>query len=508
MAFESISQGFGMNPVNYGRPSTLDQSQIEKIKESGYMVMPVASSTEGVNLGTPTAKQIMPGVSIPGYQDTRGNFFVVQETGVVNQVTPGGTTMNGGTAYTPPFRGEDPPVLGPPLIYDPPPGSNGGGGGNPPIMPPPPPPPPNFGSGKIFTRFENGDVVPNQQEIITRAMWSGNVGNLTTFYTSSAQSATSKRYYYEIYNSSSGTCGSDAQFSVAYGHKAGSGSADEGGQINDTPSRAVYGQWRLICLDGDTPRFTIGGRTTDHIYVVTVNRARMREYIDEGNIEINIAALSGSEFNAGGGLQNAHTGSNVRIAGSGKVIRLIDDSTINSATVTDSGESYQMVSGSIEDGVYNPSAPHVYGTMYRRLGVVILDADKMDQSASFLTVTGSEIPGDNAYKLFTAISGAALYTDVSGDRLGFAARSAERVKSTHYFCRVKNGEFNFSNNPTFVTGSEGDLAEPLMIGNPIVYITTIGLYNERKEMVAVAKVSRAIKKSFTTEALVKVKLEF
>lgn len=106
------------------------------------------------------------------------------------------------------------------------------------------------------------------------------------------------------------------------------------------------------------------------------------------------------------------------------------------------------------------------------------------------------------------MSGAALYTDASGDRLGFAARSAERVKSTHYFCRVKNSEFNFSNNPTFVTGSEGDLAEPTMIGDPTVYITTVALYNERKEMVAVAKTSRAIKKKFTSETLIKVKLEF
>ena len=250
------------------------------------------------------------------------------------------------------------------------------------------------------------------------------------------------------------------------------------------------------------------GRTTEHIYVVNVNRARMRDYIAEGNIEINLAELSGSKFQAGGGLQNAHTGSNVKVSGTGKIIRLIDDSTLNSATVTQAGETYQMVSGSIETGVYNSSAPHVYGIMYRRLGIVVLNADTLDMSASFLTVTGSEVAGDNAYKLFTAISGAALYTDASGDALGFAGRSAERVKSTHYFCRVKNGEYNFSNNPTFVTGSEGDLAEPTMIGNPVVYITTVGLYNNRKELVAVAKTSRAIKKSFTTEALLKIKLEF
>jgi hypothetical protein len=190
------------------------------------------------------------------------------------------------------------------------------------------------------------------------------------------------------------------------------------------------------------------------------------------------------------------------------VLRLIDDSRVASATVTEAGEVYNMVSGSIEDGVYNSSAPHYYGLMYRRLGIIVLDGGLMDISASFLTVTGSEVAGDNAYKLFTAISGAALFSDASGDRLGFQGRSAEKVKSTHYFVRVKNAEYNFTNNPSFVTGSEGDLAEPLMIGDPKVYITTVGLYNDNHELIAVAKLSKALQKSFTKEALIKVKLDF
>jgi len=506
MAFISRNTGGTTNPANGGAVSTVDKSQIDKIKESGFLVTPVTNDPSSLEMGTPSTKEIMPGVTVGGFQDGRGNFFVLDDTGVVNKVDkflptdPRGVPVNP-TNVTPTKRDESfPPQTGGPLF--------------PPVSDPPPqpiPPMSSFGSGKIFSRFESGDIVPNQQETITRALWSGNVGNLLTFYTSSAQTATQKRYYYEVFNSASGDCGSEAQFSIAWGHKNGSGSADEGGQVDDTPSKAIYGQYRLLCLEGDTPRFTIGGRTTDSIYVVNVNRSRMREYLDEGNLELNLALLSGSKYLAGGGLQNAHTGSNVKLlanGASGSVIRLIDDSRINNATITMAGEVYQMVSGTIEDGVYNSSAPHVYGLMYRRMGIVKLDGDKLDQSASFLTVTGSEVAGDNAYKLFMAISGAAQYTDASGDRLGFAGRSSERVKSTHYFCRVKNAEYNFSNNPTFVTGSEGDLAEPTFINDPRVYITTVGLYNEQKELVAVAKVSRAIQKSFTKEALVKVKLEF
>jgi hypothetical protein len=498
MAFISKTSGGSMGAGNSAAP--LDQGQVDKIKEMGYQATPVSSDPTVLNMATPTTKQLIPGTSVGGYQDGVGNFYVVDDKNTVIRVDAGGGFSTGGGLTTGGGGGSIITTGG---------GLGAGGGGGITITPPPlPPDPPNFGSGKIYTRFEVGDVTPNQQETVTRALWSNNVGNLLTFHTSSVMTSTQKRYYYEVFNSASSACGADAQFSVAYGHKLGSGSADEGGQINDTPSRAIYGQYRLLCLDGDTPRFTIGGKSTNHIYVINVNRARMREYLDEGNLEINLHKLSGSEWVAGGKPANAYTGSNVKLGKAGNVIRLIDDSRTNAATVTEAGEVYNIVSGNLETGIYNSSNPRVYGQLYRRLGIVVLDANVLNTSASFGTVVGSEVPGDNAYKLFMAISGAAKYTDPSGDRLGFKGRSAEKVKSTHYFCRIKNAEYNFSNNPTYVTGSEGDLAEPTFINDPVVYVTTVGLYNERKECVAVAKVSKPIMKSFTREALIKVKLEF
>jgi hypothetical protein len=96
------------------------------------------------------------------------------------------------------------------------------------------------------------------------------------------------------------------------------------------------------------------------------------------------------------------------------------------------------------------------------------------------------------------------------DRQDYAmqARNAETVTSTHFFVRVTNGEYNFSNNPTFVTGSLGDFAQPTFVNDPKVYITTVGMYNDRQELLAVAKLSQPIQKSFQNEALIKVKLDF
>ena len=90
----------------------------------------------------------------------------------------------------------------------------------------------------------------------------------------------------------------------------------------------------------------------------------------------------------------------------------------------------------------------------------------------------------------------------------FQARREERISSTHYFCRAGNKEFNFSNNPTFFTGSTGEFTQPTYFKDPKSYITTVGLYNDSNELLAVAKLSKPVLKSFSREALIKVKLDF
>jgi len=67
---------------------------------------------------------------------------------------------------------------------------------------------------------------------------------------------------------------------------------------------------------------------------------------------------------------------------------------------------------------------------------------------------------------------------------------------------------NFSNNPTFVSGSENKLRNSKMRGNPQTFITGVQLYNENGEMVAVAHLSKPLKKNFSSENTIKVKLTY
>jgi hypothetical protein len=378
--------------------------------------------------------------------------------------------------------------------------------GNPVSMAPARPRPPR--GGRIFTAFDvNDDILPNNQDTITKGLFSYNSGSLLYFYTSSTATSIQNTYYKEVFssNGANSVIGTEPQLSIAYGNYAGSGSLDLTGNLNnDTPSRAIYAQWAQLLLDPTDSQFSINGTITDSIYVLNFNRARWREKIDPGNLEINLAYLSGSFY-----ANNVHTGSNVKVDGTGRVLRLIDNSSVYTGTIGENGRVYDIVSGTIDGGtsIYNSSAPQYFGLFYPDCGVVVLDANRLNLSASFNTVTGSQVQGDNAMKLFTSVSGSAVLS-AGANTYGLQARSAENVKSTYYFVRVKNAEYNYSNNPSFVTGSYGDLRYATFYNDPQVYITTIGLYNDNKELLAVAKLSKPVLKSFTREALIKVKLDF
>ena len=354
-------------------------------------------------------------------------------------------------------------------------------------------------NGRTYTKFDTvNDVISNQTETVTAGLWSDNVASLETFFTSSTQTTSQRRYYVDVYHKATTETGSAVQFSLAFGHALGSGS-DSQGQLNDSPSKAIYSQYRQLLLSPTDTRFTTAGSgSTDYIYVVNFKRNRLKERLDAGNFELPLVSISSRDTNATGSVV---TGSSL--------ITLIDDSSISSATVGDSGKIYNIVSGSINGGVFNSSAPIYYGLVYPDYGTMILDGKMLDQQLGFATNTGSSSEGNNHFVLFHSISGSALFTNPStSDPYGFLARNSEKVTSTHYFVRVKNAEYNFSNNPSYITGSVGQIAQSTFIGDPKTYITTVGLYNDSQELLAVAKLSKPLLKSFQREALIRVKLDY
>ena len=133
-----------------------------------------------------------------------------------------------------------------------------------------------------FNGFDDEDIIESDvAKSITSALWSNNVSKLTQVYTSSAQTASSAGdYQWEIYGEDPGSNPSaSVQFSVAWGHYAGSGSATSSGasSVDKTPSKAVYTAFANQLLAPGDDLFTINGTNMEFGYFLTVNRERFKE---------------------------------------------------------------------------------------------------------------------------------------------------------------------------------------------------------------------------------------
>ena len=139
-----------------------------------------------------------------------------------------------------------------------------------------------------------------------------------------------------------------------------------------------------------------------------------------------------------------------------------------------------------------------YGFFYPDAGIIILNASAVSSSLTSLNPTNIDnATPEGPQKLFNAISGAG----------SFILDSEEKVSSQYYFTRIKNHEFNYTTNPSFIS-STGTVRFTSMIDNPKTFITTVGLYNASGDLVAVAKLSQPVAKDFTKEALIRVKLDY
>lgn len=81
------------------------------------------------------------------------------------------------------------------------------------------------------------------------------------------------------------------------------------------------------------------------------------------------------------------------------------------------------------------------------------------------------------------------------------------LNSTIYFCRINHNEFNYSTNPTYLDGSKirvkGEASH-----DPVAFFTTIGLYNDNNELMAVAKLSEPLEKKPSNEFTIRARLDY
>ena len=335
-----------------------------------------------------------------------------------------------------------------------------------------------------YYRYASDDIVISTDKNTT-STWTNNTNNLTTQFTSSAQAVfgsptSSGAFRIDVFNADTSSVSSEIQYALAYGHRAGSGSLDftnDTGSFGLSPSRDIYSQYRSLVFGSELTDFTFDTFTPNDIYVLNVQRSRYRQALKAGSLTLKLSGSNG-EF-------------------------VFSDDSITktgSAVITNVGRQFNLVSGSsgvMSGSILGQTPSGSYGLAYPDAGFIIFNAAAISHSVGIVVDRTSNSDGKNHEKFLHAIS----------ESSHFILDSEEKITSQYYFTRVRNAEFNYTTNPSFIE-TDGTLSFSSMNDNPRTYITTVGLYNDNNELVAVAKLSQPLAKDFTKEALIKVKLDY
>tara|TARA_A100001515_G_scaffold112350_2_gene93508 strand:+ start:385 stop:1521 length:1137 start_codon:yes stop_codon:yes gene_type:complete len=365
---------------------------------------------------------------------------------------------------------------------------------------------------------EGQDRITITEKVTSPYFSDGSTELLGASIISTSLSDTNETYYFGVSNSNTPTV---AEFHVAFGSLNGYGGNTIGGTVK-SPTEAIYKEWANILLPANevTGGFFISDQGSsgqlsntndDEIFILVAERSLMKDRLNKKNWTI---ALTGSvTLGVGSGADGAPK------------LELTDDSTNDSPTATPVGDRYNIVSGT-NGTVHTAATTRTFGFYYPDMGVMVFSAAELSAS----------IPGSGSAANVAAKATFGPVTDVSANKFrGFAFstdtnanehtalrfvnclkptgaklkfRDEEDQVSSQYFCRAKAGEFNFSNNPTFVSGSQNELRQSTMRGNPTTFITSVQLYNGNGDMVAVGNLSTPLKKNFSSEATIKVKLTY
>lgn len=418
----------------------------------------------------------------------------------------------------------------------------------------------------IYKQFEQSDIVVGRSTKVSTGIFSnGSVYQTQSAVASGSLQATisgSNRYdvyngyyYLDVYPSLAATSSSnDLILSIAYANKSGFGTSyDEYTNIKVSPTKAIYTQYVNAINNGEdfsiksqsTPASSVTSVSLSSDFIVlSYNSQKIRDGIDAGQFQLTLKNDVSNQY-----------------------IRLIDDSSITSQS--GSSAYYNLILGqysettgeasycdytSVTNGLLISSGTTDYtgaksvaqyhpttgiGLVFPKAGIIILNCEFLNDllmasggggvasSNALITIPSTATannartyaPGATTY-LNNQLFKQAVYNAIRASSDNMRVRRGEYVPSRHYFVRVKNRDFNYTNNPTFtyqtattdtVTGEirqRGDIKQTEFLTDPKVYPTSVGLYNNNNELVAVAKLSRPAQKTFSNELLIKVRLDF
>lgn len=321
-------------------------------------------------------------------------------------------------------------------------------------------------------------------------------------------------------------------FQIGYANANGSGSTFGAQEINiygdseyikKQQTKSTYNSIKKLFTDGN---LEIDTTTINDFVYITIKNQYLFDGIEPETLELHMSRLYTDDWPT------------IDIEGPAQPIVLIDRKIQN----TNIG---YILSGSINSGSHKnvDGNERKFGYIDYLSGTIILTGDRLIGDLGFrrgATTTGSNeawrMPEQAFLSIYAAINGTIPGSGIFNTPIGstFSLKSTQKVNYVIYQCDLEKQEFNYSNNITYrdkntnsfkvkkfvsassyqdtlFTGSNGQIfssSNSSTYQNPESFVTTIGLYSDTYDLIAVAKLSKPIRKNYDKKIIINVRLDY
>ncbi len=280
-------------------------------------------------------------------------------------------------------------------------------------------------------------------------------------------------YFETVYDASPTSSLSSPLLDITFGHATGS---SYNVAVTATSSQSekvkVYRQWAAALLGSPDATFTIGSTSRKEAVFITLKRNIAKDELKKGTVALTINSTAPAQY-----------------------------------TASDAGASVnfqQALGGDYAPLKYNGTGSEV-GQVWYNAGVIVLHPDTAWGAVAVWSAS-------MAKTLINVQASGNINQIVDGVRSHIEqinVNNQTNLQSSVYFCRAFNNEFNYSSNPTFVDSN--GLIRVTSGSNVLTtrtYATTVGLYDENDNLLAVGKVNKPVLKSPETECVFRLRLDY
>ena len=252
-----------------------------------------------------------------------------------------------------------------------------------------------------------------------------------------------------------------------------------------------------------------GGTKLREVFFLNFSRLLTKDEIKKGTFELELGVKDGF----------AEDGANFS-----KRIKLTDVSGSDGYFTNSPAGEYGVLFAQTTDGstaringetVGTADTQPACGLLFYQAGIAVVSGsifgDLADGGILHNSATGTQQLGSSFGNTgFNHITGSDISASADAIRnkiYNLQFNNTTELNSTIYFCRANHNEFNYSANPTYLSGSKIRV-KTNSTDNPVSYITTVGLYNDNNELMAVAKLSEPLKKTPDTEFTLRTRLDY